>query len=593
MRIRLTLLGRLYSSHMAVLLLCLAVCGYFAAAGLKELQLTSVSESLRRQSEIVGDMLLSSVSDRDTSAIDSLCDKLRANTSYRFTVMGPYGSVLGDSEGSPERMENHATRPEVREAMNGVVGSAIRYSFTVNKDLVYVAVPIMLNGEIVGIVRSSTSLGRLSDTLKVFYDKLAVTILLLVFFSGVLSLVVSRKITGPIGELKEAAQRYAEGDFDRRVKPGGATEIKELAVSINSMVAELRSRLETMTRQRNELESLLSEMIEAVIVVDTSRKIVRMNHAAEEIFQTTLTTAMGKHILEAIRNRRLNDFVTKTLSSPNPVEEELSVIGTPDKILQAHGTLISDTRGNPAGALIVLNDISRLKNIDQIRKDFVANVSHELKTPVTSIKGFLETLADGAINDPETARRFLEIAMKHTDRLTSIIEDLLKLSRVEQDALRGAMKFEKVPVCEPVRSVVKFLEAIAQEKGVEVVTECDKSLEIEVNRPLFEQALSNLVDNAIKYSEKDSQVLVTAKQVNQEAVIEVNDKGCGIPRDQLPRIFERFFRVDRARARDTGGAGLGLSIARHIINLHSGRIDVTSGIGQGSVFTIRIPLKLK
>ena len=210
---------------------------------------------------------------------------------------------------------------------------------------------------------------------------------------------------------------------------------------------------------------------------------------------------------------------------------------------------------------------------------------------MTSIKGFLETLRDGAINDPGTASRFLDIAIKHTDKLTSIIEDLLKLSRVEQDADKGAMKLEKASVCEPVRSVVKFLETLAQEKNIQIITDCDPSLEIEINRQLFEQALSNLLDNAIKYSEKGSEVCVTAHKSNHEALIEVKDKGCGIPRDQLPRIFERFFRVDRARARDTGGAGLGLSIARHIINLHSGRIDVSSGVGQGSLFTIRIPLK--
>ncbi len=591
MRFRLTLLGRLYSSHMMVLFLSVLFSGYFAAAGLKELQFNSVSESLRKQAAMVGEILRPRFSEGDTVFIDSFCDRLGSNSPYRLTVLAPDGSILGDSAGSPSKMENHTTRPEIKEAMGGVTGSATRYSFTVNKDLVYVALPIIQDGVIIGIVRTSTSIERLSHILTFFYEKLAIAIFLLVIVVAGLSLIVSRRISKPIAELKTAAQRYANGDFDQSVNPGGATEIQELAAAINSMVAELRTRLNTMTRQRNELESLLSEMVEAVIVVDTSKRIVRMNHAAEEIFQTTLFQASGRQILESIRNGRLNEFVARTLSSALPIEDELTVIGTPDKILQAHGTLISDTQGTPIGALIVLNDISRLKNIDQIRKDFVANVSHELKTPVTSIKGFLETLKDGAINDPVTATRFLDIAIKHTDRLTAIIEDLLKLSRVEQDACRGAMKMEKASVCEPVRSVVKFLETMAQEKDIEIVTECDPSVEIEINRQLFEQALSNLLDNAIKYSQEGSEVSIKAKATNHEALIEVKDTGCGIPRDQLPRIFERFFRVDRARARDTGGAGLGLSIARHIINLHSGRIDVTSGIGQGSVFTIRIPLK--
>ena len=591
MRFRSTLLGRLYSSHMAVSFLSVLFCGYFAATGLKEIQFNSVSESLRKQAEMVGVILGPRLSGGDKVFIDSFCDRLGSNTPYRLTVLAPDGSILGDSEGSPSKMENHTTRPEIREAMGGVMSSATRYSFTVNKDLVYVALPIIQDGNVIGIVRTSTSIERLSNILDFFYGKLAAMIFLLVIAVGVLSWIVSKRITEPIAELKEAAKCYANGDFNKSVTPGGATEIQELAAAINSMVTELRARLTTMTRQRNELESLLSEMVEAVIVVDTSKKIMRMNQAAEEIFQTTLAQASGRQILESIRNGRLNEFVTRTLSSASPIEDELTVIGTPDKILQTHGTLISDTQGSPIGAMIVPNDISRLKNIDQIRKDFVANVSHELKTPVTSIKGFLETLRDGAINDPGTASRFLDIAIKHTDKLTSIIEDLLKLSRVEQDADKGAMKLEKAFVCEPVRSVAKFLETVAREKSIQIITDCDPSLEIEINRQLFEQALSNLLDNAIKYSEKGSEVCVTAQKSDHEALIEVKDKGCGIPRDQLPRIFERFFRVDRARAKDTGGAGLGLSIARHIINLHSGRIDVSSGIGQGSVFTIRIPLK--
>ncbi|MFH0957462.1 MAG: HAMP domain-containing protein, partial [Pseudomonadota bacterium] len=354
MRFRLTLLGRLYSSHLAVLLLSVLFCGYFAGTGLKELQFNSVLESLKKQAQMVGEILRPRLSEGNTVFIDSFCDQLGANTPFRITVLASDGSILGDSEGSPEKMENHAVRPEVKEAMSGLIGSATRYSFTVNKDLVYLALPITQNGKVIGIVRTSTSIERLSHILNFFYGKLAITIVLLVIAVGALSWIVSRRITKPIAELKEAAKCYANGDFNRRVNPGGAAEIQELAAAINSMVAELRTRLNTMTRQRNELESLLSEMVEAVIVVDTSKRIVRMNHAAEEIFHTTLIHAAGKQILASIRNGSLNDFVARTLSNSLPIEDELTVIGNPDKILQAHGTLISDTQGIPIGALIVL-----------------------------------------------------------------------------------------------------------------------------------------------------------------------------------------------------------------------------------------------
>lgn len=585
-----TLLWQFYGSHMAILLLALILSGYFAITEFRELQSYTISESLKKQAQAVGEILGQKLSDRDVATIDAFCDRLAANSPYRITVLAPDGSVLGDSESSPERMEDHSTRPEVKTAMAGSTGTSVRYSFTINRDMVYVAVPIVRDGKIEGIIRTATPSEQLSQVLEGFYVKLGAMILFLTVAAAIVSLLLANRINKPITEIKEAAKRFANGDLDQNIVPVGAKEIAELATAINQMVEQLRERLNIMTKQRNELESLLSEMVEAVIEVDTSKKIVRMNQAAENIFQAKFSRACGKDVLEAIRNRGFNQFVAKTLTSATPLEEELTVVGNPDKILQVHGTQITDPQGKPSGALIVLNDISRLKNIDQIRKDFVANVSHELKTPVTSIKGFLETLRDGAINDPNSAERFLSIAIRQTDRLNAIIEDLLKLSRVEQEADRGAMKLEKASVYDAIQAVIKFLEEIAHEKGVTTLVDCDMSLEIKMNRPLFEQALSNLLDNAIKYSDPGSEVWITAKQEHHEALIEVQDKGCGIPRDQLPRIFERFFRVDKTRMRHTGGAGLGLSIARHIINLHSGRIEVSSGIGEGSVFSIHIPI---
>ena len=575
---------------MAIMVLALVFCGHFALTALRELQLSTISESLKIQAQFIGEILGPKFSDRDIRDIDALCDKLSAKTACRITAMAPDGSVLGDSDSDPGRMENHSNRPEVKTAMAGLIGSSVRYSFTVNRDMVYVSVPIMKDGKLLGIVRTSTPTEKLGLVLQDFYVKLGAMVLLLAVAAGIVSLYLANRISSPITEIKEAAIKIAHGQLNQKVSSGGSREIAELSDAINEMVEQLRERLNIMTRQRNELESLLGEMVEAVIVVDNKKRIVRMNQTAEKIFQAKFDQSSGKDIIEAIRNKSLNQFVIRSLSSSSPIEEELTVIGNPDRVLQAHGTQLSDPQGKPAGALIVLNDISRLKNIDQIRKDFVANVSHELKTPVTSIKGFLETLKDGAIRDPNAAERFLNIAIKHTDRLTTIIEDLLKLSRVEQEADRGAMKLEEGSVCDAIQSVTRFLEVMAQERGITIIIECDSSLQIKMNRPLFEQALSNLLDNAIKYSVTGSDVSISAKQTDREVIIEVKDKGCGIPSDQLPRIFERFFRVDKARTRDKGGAGLGLSIARHIINLHAGRIEASSGIGQGSVFTIHIPV---
>ena len=392
-----TLLWRFYSSHMAIMVLALVFCGYFALTALRELQFKTISESLKNQAQFVGEILGPKFSDRDIRDIDALCDKLSAKTACRITALAPDGSVLGDSDSEPARMENHSNRPEVKTAMAGLIGTSVRYSFTVNRDMVYVSVPIMKDGKLLGIVRTSTPTEKLGLVLQDFYVKLGAMVLLLAVAAGIVSLFLANRISSPITEIKEAAIKIAHGQLNQKVSSGGSREIAELSDAINEMVEQLRERLNIMTRQRNELESLLGEMVEAVIVVDNKKRIVRMNQTAEKIFQAKFDQSSGKDIIEAIRNKSLNQFVIRSLSSSSPIEEELTVIGNPDRVLQAHGTQISDPQGKPAGALIVLNDISRLKNIDQIRKDFVANVSHELKTPVTSIKGFLETLKDGAI----------------------------------------------------------------------------------------------------------------------------------------------------------------------------------------------------
>ncbi len=584
-----SLIWRFFLSHVSMLTLAFVFFGYFTLIEFRELQFETVSESLKSLSHMLGNILSQKISESDQRFISEWCDKLGSSGGPRITVLTPDGVVLGDSQPLTAKTPDVSIRPELLAAMKGSIGTSVRYSFFLNRDVVYVAVPVTNNGQITGIVRTSDATKRLSRVFEGSYLKFFIMVLLMLGAALIVALLLANGVRRPINEIRDATLRFADGDLQYKVVPGGSKEIAELASALNHMVEDLRERLDIMTTERNELESLLGEMVEAVIVVDKKKRIVRMNQTSGKIFQTNFAQASGKDILEAIRNRSLNQFVTRTLASPAPIEEELTVIGNPDRVLQAHGTQISDPQGKPSGALIVLNDISRLKNIDQIRKDFVANVSHELKTPVTSIKGFLETLKDGAIDDPDAAERFLNIAIKHTDRLTTIIEDLLKLSRVEQEADRGAMKFEKGSVGDAIQSVAKFLEVMAQEKGIRIIVECDYALQINMNRPLFEQALSNLVDNAIKYSGPDSDVLISARRVDEDVIIEVKDKGCGIPNDQLPRIFERFFRVDKARTRDTGGAGLGLSIARHIINLHSGGIEASSGIGQGSVFTIHIP----
>ncbi len=399
-----------------------------------------------------------------------------------------------------------------------------------------------------------------------------------------------RWVRARVQEIREGSARFSSGDLSHRIRIHSYAEVDALAEAMNGMADQLNNRIRTVTSQRNELEAVLTSMTEAVIAVDTDERIMSCNHAAEVLFGIDIAGAQGRTIQEVIRNSRFHVFVKGILAGKGTPDDDTVIQFPPDRSLQANGTLLGDSSDRSIGALVVLNDITRLKALETIRRDFVANVSHELKTPITSIKGFVETLRDGASDDPDSARRFLDIILKHADRLNAIIDDLLSLSRVEQEAESDAMRFEPVPMIDTLQSAIGMCDRKARGKNISIDLDCPADLIVTINAALIEQAVVNLLDNAIKYSHPESRVRVAAKAEQGESVITVEDSGIGIPEKDLPRIFERFYRVDKARSREMGGTGLGLAIVKHIVNAHGGSVEAASAPGKGSVFFIRIPL---
>jgi two-component system phosphate regulon sensor histidine kinase PhoR len=342
-------------------------------------------------------------------------------------------------------------------------------------------------------------------------------------------------------------------------------------------------------RQRNEIKAVLSSMVEGVIAVDMEERVISMNHAAARMFGCDPAEAQGRSIQEVVRNTVLQQFVKNALSSQEAVEKEIVLSSDRDRFLNGHGTLLRDAEGKQIGALIVLNDVTRLLRLEKIRREFVANVSHEIKTPITAIKGFVETLRDGAVENHEDAERFLEIISKHVDRLEAIIEDLLSLSRIEQEAEREKVVLDEGRIKDVLETAVQICEAGAMAKKIEVELSCAKEMVANLDPQLLEQAIVNLIDNAIKYSNDGGTVRVEALQRENEIIISVHDQGCGIEKKHLPRLFERFYRVDMARSRQMGGTGLGLAIVKHISQAHGGRVAVESIPGKGSTFSIHLP----
>ena len=411
---------------------------------------------------------------------------------------------------------------------------------------------------------------------------------------------VCRRVARPVEDLSRAAARLADGDIDVVIPATDLAELTDLADAVTMLRGQVVERGLLIGRQGTQQEAVLGSMIEGVLAIDARQRIVGLNRAAADLLGVDLDHALTRSLQEVVRNPDLRRFALKAIDCREPVEDDLVLRGLRDRTIRMRGTALRDLSGE-GGAVIVLNDVTDVQRLENVRRDFVANVSHELKTPVASIKGFVETLLEGAADDPGDRQRFLGIIAKQADRLATIIEDLLALSRIEQSEGAGNLPLEPVPVAQVLSAAVADCGTRAAEKSIRLETACPAGLVAEVNPPLLEQALINLVDNAIKYSDPGRTTWLSAAvepppgtdrpgPAGEMLVIRIRDEGCGIAAEHLPRLFERFYRVDRARSRRLGGTGLGLSIVKHIVQAHGGTIGVESEPDAGTTFTMRLPL---
>ena len=505
----------------------------------------------------------------------------------RVTVITADGRVLADSQSDPQTMENHATRPEVVEAIAKGDGRSIRHSVTINRDLLYYAVRQSTPVGPPIVLRFALPLESIDQVLNSFRRQLWLASFFILLMAGAISLWFSRSFTGRVERLKDFSRRVAEGDFRPLPRDGSGDALEALSISLNRTAARLDRTIQTLTEERNLSSAILGSMVEGVAVVNGSERLVFANPGFAEILGLDVPPTSGSALVEVVRQTELLEAVRQVLHGEPRVQSEI-VTGT----LRQHYfaiTVAAVRAGDTTGAVVVLHDITELRKLERVRRDFVANVSHEFRTPLTAIQGFAETLLAGALDDTQNRTRFLEIILEHSRRLARLTEDLLMLSKM--DAERLELEIRRLSVSQLIESCLETAQRRAAEKDLRISVNAAQRLpDIAGDRRRLAEVLQNLLDNAIQYTLPGGQIMLSAEAGEDEVILTVSDTGIGIPQADQPRIFERFYRVDVARSREAGGTGLGLAIAKHLVEVHGGRLWVDSEVGQGSQFHFSVPL---
>ena len=566
---------RIFGGYLVLIVALAAFVLLFSFGIIREHYLQTLTTGLTQTATALRFSIAPLIERMDLDGMHRFVGTAARETSTRITVIDSTGVVLADSEESPKKMENHKGRPEVADALAGKVGHSLRYSSTAGRETLYVAIPIQKEGTLQGVLRTSLTVRQIDVLLGSLRAHILQISLIIALIALAAAFLFSRSLLVPIREVTAAARRLAGGDLNARVFLKRGDEIKELAGSFNDMAERISTLVTELSRQKEELNGIVDSIQEGLLVLDKGGKVLYSNDSFARFVQQPALE--GKYYWEVLRNPQFFELIEKARRDGRSLTEEVQI---GDRVYLSSVTFMPLRQE----LVSVLHDVTDIKNVERVKRDFVVNVSHELRTPLTAIKGFVETLEE-EVSDP--GKRYVDIIKRNTDRLINIVQDLLLLSELEE---QGALHLEEIDVAPVLENILRIFDDRLREKHLSVKTDIGQGVpRIKADPFKLEQVFVNLIDNAIKYTEK-GEIAVRIGTTGSKVIIEVHDSGIGIPRQDLRRVFERFYVVDKSRSRKFGGTGLGLSIVKHIVLLHNGSIDVDSTPGTGTTFTVTLPV---
>lgn len=548
-------------------------------------------DHLIENAQLVSEVITLGGLDEDRKTLDEWTSHFNDEITLRYTIIGKDGTVIADSESDIETMDNHIDRPEIDAVLvrNQDVGTSTRLSDTKDTSMMYVAIPVKADGEIIGAVRTSITTESIDNAISAIWTTLSAILFIILLVSVISAALLSYNITKPINRVINVTKRLQNKDYSARINADYSGEIGNLNTSVNALAASLQAHVNEIEESEKQLNSILSNLVSGVVLIDDKGFVDLTNHATERFLSKHTSKITGREYSYVFGPLGIDHLIETVIEDNVKRHDEAHIYFPEERILDVHIAPYYSQGWQQRGAIIVMHDITNIRRLEKMRSEFVANVSHELKTPITSVKGFAETLLSGDVSDKETSDQFLRIIYDESERLNRLITDLLELSKIEKQAM--PLQITDVNVNEIINNSTQTISKFARDKNITLHLPDDSAepVHVEADKDRLGQIVLNLVANAVNYTSDNGEIFINVEEHTSKIVIWVRDTGMGIPEESLDRLFERFYRVDQARSRHSGGTGLGLAIVKHLVESHDGKIFVKSVEGVGSTFTVELP----